>query len=1158
AIKEIFELNDEQLIVPERYASMGAAGAVISLMLSGRDGFVFPDLARTKLTIPKSEGNNGNRKLIFRFPDKKFYKTTVTDDSNIKTATGYLGVDVGSLSTNLVVIDDENRVLAREYLMTEGRPLEAVCKGLRLIEEKLGDKIEIKGAGTTGSGRYLTADFIGADLVKNEITCQATAAINLDPEVDTVFEIGGQDSKYISIKNGVVVDFEMNKACAAGTGSFLQEQAEKLGIDIKEQFADLSFASDCPVGCGERCTVFMESDLVGHQQSGAQKEDLVAGLAYSIVHNYLNKVVGDRVVGDRIFFQGGVAWNKAVVAAFEEVTGKEITVPPHHDVTGAIGAAIISRESMNGEKSAFKGFGIHKHKYTLTSFTCEDCPNSCHIHKIEREGDEDLYYGSRCEKYESGSKPGRKIRDNIALRNRMMTRAAGRAVEKGYRIVIPMTLSNWELYPLWAKFFAELGHQVVSSGKTNRNLINRGVDLVASETCFPMKVAHGHIASLQEGEFDYIFLPSMITMPKESPDEEFKRYFCPYVQSFPHVYQAAIAGYGSDHTERILTCDIELHLGEKLIAKRLHKILKKLGNNRNQIQQALSIGIESYRKFRIQQREEGERFLGKLPQGQKALVVIGRPYNVCDYDANMELPNKIRQLGIPFVPMDFLPIDDSDTLPGMYWNYGRRILSAAKYIRNHPQLYAVYLTNFGCGPDSFISHEFRSVMGEKPYLQLEIDEHSADAGFITRIEAFWDHLNLSENKPADPKSRESRLNKVNSEFTVYVPNMCDHAHALAAAFRHYGARAEVLPEPDEESMAEGCRFTSGRECFPAILTTGDIVKLVKREDFDRTKSAFFMPTSHGPCRFGQYHQLHRKVLDELGFEDVPVYSPSSNDSYSGFAVGSGKFRKLAWKALVSTDILQKLRHHIRAYSENPELVNKVYSDAISELSECIRRGDDPYPILDAAAAWMAPLKSVSKRKPLVGIVGEIYIRNNRFSNNNLINKLEKLGCEVYLAPFGEWVFFTSHSFSVESLNTRDYSGVIKGKLQEYIQSSQEHRLSKVLDSFPDIIKEKPVERILDLARKYMSNNVGGETILSVGKGIDLIESGACGVINVMPFTCMPGNTVTALSKRIKADYPDFPWLNLSYEGLEETGESIRLEAFVHQVEEYYKKSFKPQ
>jgi CoA-substrate-specific enzyme activase, putative len=264
----------------------------------------------------------------------------------------------------VVVIDEHKMILSKRYLMTAGRPIEAIKQGLKEVGEELNDRVEILGVGTTGSGRYLTGDFIGADVVRNEITAQATASAHIDPDVDTIFEIGGQDSKYISLKNGAVVDFEMNKVCAAGTGSFLEEQAEKLGISIKDEFAQLAFSSQLPVSLGERCTVFMGSDLVHHQQQGAKKEDLAAGLCYSIVHNYLNKVVSKKQVGERVFFQGGTAFNQGVVAAFEKVLDKSITVPPDHEVTGAIGAAILAMKEKDSGPSGFKGFDLSKKNTT--------------------------------------------------------------------------------------------------------------------------------------------------------------------------------------------------------------------------------------------------------------------------------------------------------------------------------------------------------------------------------------------------------------------------------------------------------------------------------------------------------------------------------------------------------------------------------------------------------------------------------------------------------------------------------------------------------------------------------------------------------------------------------------------------------------------------
>jgi len=349
AVKRAFEtvlgVPEGSIIVPEHHTIMAALGAAYVAMDEAERGAAtrtFVGFDRLKEAMQAGSSDRTSLPVLIRPPS--------ADDAHVDVASlppgekldVWLGADVGSVSTNVVLIDAGNRVLARRYLMTAGRPLEAVREGLRLVAADVDARVNVRGVGATGSGRYLTGDFIGADVVRNEITAQARAAVSIDPGVDTIFEIGGQDSKFIRLHNGAVTDFTMNNACAAGTGSFLQEQADRLKIRIEEQFSKLAFSSPCPAALGERCTVFMESDIVHHQQQGARVPDLTAGLAYSIVENYLNRVVNGRPIGSRVFFQGGVASNAAVVSAFSSITGRAITVPPNHDVTGAIGVAILA------------------------------------------------------------------------------------------------------------------------------------------------------------------------------------------------------------------------------------------------------------------------------------------------------------------------------------------------------------------------------------------------------------------------------------------------------------------------------------------------------------------------------------------------------------------------------------------------------------------------------------------------------------------------------------------------------------------------------------------------------------------------------------------------------------------------------------------------
>ncbi|MCK5421496.1 MAG: CoA activase, partial [Deltaproteobacteria bacterium] len=506
AFLEGLELAEEELIIPKYFASMGAIGSVLLTMEDTSFSNRFNGLEKlahyiSSLSLNKTKGLAPL--APFRTTKKKECPTDVFPLKGGEKIKAYLGVDVGSISTNVVVIDNQNRVLSKRYLMTAGRPLEAIKKGLKEVGEEVGNKVQVLAVGTTGSGRYLTGDFIGADVIKNEITAQATAAMDIDPMVDTIFEIGGQDSKYISLSKGAIVDFEMNKVCAAGTGSFLEEQAEKLDISIKDEFSNLALSASCPASLGERCTVFIESDLVHHQQMGVDKADLVAGLSYSIVLNYLNKVVGDRKIGDHIFFQGGTAFNLGVVAAFEKVLGKKITVPCNHDVTGAIGAAILARDEMENAKSNFKGFDMGKRNYELTSFECKKCPNRCEIKRLKVKGERPLLYGSRCERFEvnRGKKSADQIPDLFAERERFLYEASqedGFSSDDAPQIGIPLSMFYHELLPFFYTFLKKLGYKVILSDKTHKGIIHMGVESVVSETCFPIKVAHGHILNLIE------------------------------------------------------------------------------------------------------------------------------------------------------------------------------------------------------------------------------------------------------------------------------------------------------------------------------------------------------------------------------------------------------------------------------------------------------------------------------------------------------------------------------------------------------------------------------------------------------------------------------------------------------------------------------------
>lgn len=1170
AFRDVLELSDGELIIPKHYASMGAIGAVLVTRESD-----LPDRAGKLSLTPLEDylSHHQEREAPLQplclAPNHAFTPPpsprlrvgpTSPNKGEGNKIEAYLGLDVGSISTNLVVIDKNKKVLSKRYLMTAGRPIEAVRTGLQEIGEEIGDRIEIKGVGTTGSGRYLTSDFVGADLVRNEITAQATAAVHIDPGVDTIFEIGGQDSKYISIDKGVVVDFEMNKVCAAGTGSFLEEQAEKLDISIKKEFGNLALSAPEPVRMGERCTVFIESDLVHHQQRGAPKDNLVAGLSYSIVQNYLNRVVGDRRIGDRIFFQGGTAFNQGVVAAFERVLGKEIVVPENHDVTGAIGVAILAMEERNWNHSGFKGFDLSRRRYDQTSFECKSCPNLCLIRKVSVEGEKPLFYGSRCEKYDVIKRTkGSDLPDLFEERENMLfapyegeTDLAADSPEIG----VPRILYLHEMMPFWRAFFTELGYRVVLSDPTHKELIRKGVENVVAETCFPIKVSHGHVLNLLEKGARRVFLPSIVNLKSPHPEIPISA-ACPYAQAFPYAVHSSI-NFKKDRVE-VLQPVFHFRFGRDHLEKELIEFGKSLHRGRRQVRKALEKAERFQALFYQSLLNRGKEILNQVKPGEKAMVIMGRPYNSCDPGVNLEIPKKLRDLGVLAIPMDFLPLDSvkpTEEIREMYWRYGQKILAAGKIIQEDPRLHGVYITNFGCGPDSFIGHFYRDLSKGKPHLQLEIDEHSADAGAVTRCEAFLDSLkNVKGAKTAAPKPERPKTDRTKK---IYIPYMYDGAFAIKAAFEACGVEAEVFSESDGETLYWGRKLTSGKECYPCILTTGDMVKLVKDPKFDHENAAFFMPSGNGPCRFGQYHRFHRLVLDDLGFRHVPIYSPNQDETlYNDLGIMGSQFSRLGWQGIVAVDLLMKKLLETRPYEREKGKTHRVYEESLDRICEAIRqRGDLRKALQKSLEAFERIEVDRPGTKPLIGIVGEIYVRLNRFSNEDVIRKIEQFGGEAWMAPMTEWILYVNTISKRRSFRKKSFSNLLKVLLTDHYQKKDEHDLERIFKSRLRNFGEPKTRSIFKKAKPYIDSSFEGEAILSIGKSIDFAKRGASGIVNIMPFTCMPGTIVSALLKRYREENNNIPILNMAYDGQEQTNTLTRLEAFMHQAKEFQNKKEK--
>ncbi|NIA21879.1 MAG: hypothetical protein GWP05_07955 [Anaerolineaceae bacterium] len=869
-----------------------------------------------------------------------------------------------------------------------------------------------------------------------------------------------------------------------------------------------------------------------------------------------------------------------MTAAFAALTGRRITVPPHHEVTGALGAALLVRDAhRDGQyaETTFRGFDLAERPYKVRSFTCQACSNYCDIREVRIEGEPPLCYGSRCDRYNKktghGPQPSDRWPDLLAERERLLLGLPANAEAQSCSgpirsklgdaprgvVGIPRALVLHGLLPFWRTFMERLGYETVISPASEASIIQAGVESVLSQTCFPVKVAHGHARWLVDHGVDAILLPSVIALPRDHQSQTYN-HLCPYVQTMPYQVESALGLTAS--SVKVLRPVVDFEEGYAAARDRLAAWGKTLGVRPEEIDAALDAAVGAQREFETACLARGREVLASPPEGAQLAVLVGRPYNTCDAGTNLDVARRMKAVGLLAVPMDMLDLrrfDLGDDWHNLYWKYGQRVVRAAEVIRERPQLGAVYISNFGCGPDSFLKRFFQEAMGRRAFLSLEIDEHSAPAGLVTRLEAFVDSLRGAGPQAAEPRRRIFPAPGAGNGRVLLVPHMCDHAYAFAAAFRGSGLKAEVIPPSDEESLALGRRHTSGRECLPCIVTAGDMLRELKRPEADPERMAFFMPSGTGPCRFGMYSKLHRLILAEAGYPNVPVVSPNQGESfYEDFKKLPRDPTRPAWCGIVAIDALLKARHALRPYETKSGTTDAVYRTCLKAVERALENGKPVPPVMaQCAERFRAVETNGNGRRPLVGIVGEIYVRSHTFSNQGIVGRLEDLGLEVDLASFAEWIYYTNWTRKRRTRSRGQWRLWLGTWVKEKVQRRDERRIKRPM---ADLIGE-PVEaetgQVVALGNPYIHDSFEGEAVLSLGKAVQMARHGhpstgrrAAGIVNLMPFTCMPGNIVAGMLKRLRRDLDNLPILSVAYDGQKDSSLEVRLEAFAEQVKAF--------
>ncbi|MDI7267383.1 MAG: acyl-CoA dehydratase activase-related protein, partial [Myxococcota bacterium] len=1076
-----------------------------------------------------------------------------------------LGVDLGSVSTDLVLLRPDGALIDGIYLPTRGRPIDVLGEGLGMLRERYGARLRVRCLGATGSGRHLAARLLGADLVRNEITAQLRGALHYFPDVESIIEIGGQDSKYIRVEHGRPADFAMNKVCAAGTGSFLEEQCERLGLDVKTEFAPPAARSTAPAELGSRCTVFMETEMVNARRAGADPADLAAGLALAVARNYLQKVVARRPIGKRVVFQGGVADNAAVRDAFERLLGRPVAVHPHAGLSGAIGVALLARDAQGQRPTSFKGLDAIGARHETKTFECRHCENRCEV-AVVHVGETSAHFGDTCERYtvrDAGRDPlaapapdlfeereallhafvdhaGGQLGRIEAQRPRPGADAEADGDDRRRSVGLPRASMMIEYLPFWATLLRELGFRAVLSPPSTSRTLELGNRHLPAETCLPIKMVFGHVAALRDAGVDHILVPSVVTL--DDPARKTGQ-VCPFTSAVPFMARAAI-------DTDILTPALVLGKEFGHFAEEMTPVLDALGVPAAGLRAAYDQAVAAQTAFRRALRLRGEAILES--DFAHALVVVGRPYNLFDRYLNLNLGRHLRRLGMLAFPQGFLPADDvslADHGEALPWRFPRDAMRAAVWSLRDPRLHTVLVTNFGCGPDSFVQKYMADALSDRSLLVLEFDEHRGEAGMVTRIEAYLDQI--KEQAPARPR-RPARMPKPPAHIDqgpFYIPYFADHAFAFEGALRFLGARAEVLPPPDAESIALGEAATTGKECHAYAMIAGDLLRLARRLDPARS-GTFMFPSTTAPCLLTQFGEGYRRMLAEHGFHHLRVLDTRGGKNTVDLFGMRGAVQ--LWRGFVAADLLVRWLCEHRPYETRAGAADAVHAANLRDLADSLA-ADDMRGFIDRTIGRMTSVEvDHGTPRPLVGVAGDIYTRINPAANLHLFRTLEAMGCEVWPA-----------SFLVDSIDFGMSNAVMRGWREKVYHEAaaafaltlrkdiESWRIRRRLSAQVTRADEPTYGEIMRLTAPYVGNRSVEMLILDVGKMAEFADRGADGIAHAICLNCMLGTAAAALLGRLRRDY-GVPTVSLVYAAGESPAMRTRLDAFVHQVHEHHR------
>ena len=1074
----------------------------------------------------------------------------VVEKGDLASYTGgcFLGVDAGSTTTKLALIGERGELLWSYYANNQGSPIETAKRAVSALARELPESAHILRECSTGYGEALLKAAFSLDEGEVETIAHCTAAAFFDPQVDCVLDIGGQDMKCIKLHNGSVDNVLLNEACSSGCGSFIENFAASLGYSA-EDFAKEALFAPHPVDLGTRCTVFMNSNVKQAQKEGAGVPDISAGLAYSVIKNALYKVIklaDPSELGAHVVVQGGTFYNKAVLRAFERISGAEAVCPDISGLMGAFGAALIARSHYHGQETAMLPLTeIETLEYKTQTLHCGGCSNRCMLTVTRFPGGRRYTTGNRCEKGAGNTDAHEKGADLFAYKRERLFRYPPLAAEAAPRgeLGIPRVLNMYENYPFWATFFKALGFRVILSPLSDRRLYERGMESIPSESeCYPAKLAHGHVQWLIDEGVHTIFHPCVFFEHQETPDAQ-NHFNCPIVVSYPENLKNNVEAAADGEVEYLKP--FLAFTSEKTVADRMARFCREQwGIPEKETRQAVSLAWAEQQRAKEDIRAEGARVLKKMRQeGRCGVVLAGRPYHL-DPEINHGIPELIASYGLDVLTEDSLPIDFTPERPlraNDQWVYHSRLYTAAEFVCRCDGLELIQLNSFGCGLDAVTTDQVSEILegSNKLYTVLKIDEVNNLGAVRIRIRSLLAAMRIRREKGiyAHPQSaayhRAAFTKKMRDEkWTLLAPQMSPiHFDVLEPMFAKHGYNVVLLKNDDRRAIDMGLKYVNNDACFPSITVVGQRMEAVTSGRYDTDHLALMMTQTGGCCRASNYVGFIRRALEKAGYGHIPVVSVNLNgmEKNEGFTLSKGLIMD-AVHALVYGDLFMRCLYHVRPYELEKGSAEAIHQKWKEICVDSLVNPKTKWHYADVCRGIVADFDALpideTLRKPCVGIVGEILVKYMPLANNHLVELLEAEGAEAVVPDLLDFFNYSIYGrdFRHKNLGTSWKDSVVAKAGVEMLRRLRAPAL-EALEKSRRFEAPMPIEDVAKLAEPFLAiGNQYGEGWFLTGEMAELLTSGTPNIVCIQPFACLPNHVVG--KGVIKALRKSYPWANI--------------------------------